>query len=405
MNDRRREVVTCRFNTFFASNAEKVFFILKKQEDEQMTNAPFRNDIVGSFLRPEELKKAREEFKNGKISKEELQLVEDKAIIELIEKQKANGLHAVTDGEFRRRWWHLDFIVGLNGITKVSLGDITMFQGVKAKDVESYYVSGKLSFDPDHPFLEHFKFVKAHAGDAVAKQTIPGPCLIYFSGAITSKQYAENPVYDSLEDLEKDLIKTYQDAVQAFYDAGCRYLQIDDTAWNSLPDQKYDALISSLGHDPKKLLQKFGDITEQAIANKPKDMVITFHTCRGNFQSSWLYEGDYDLISKRLFDIEHFDGFFLEYDSDRAGDFKALKNLKQQKIVLGLITSKTPELENLDDLIARVKEAAQFVPLEQICVSPQCGFASTEEGNHLTEEEQWEKVRLVVRLAEAIDNL
>ncbi|SHH65088.1 5-methyltetrahydropteroyltriglutamate--homocysteine methyltransferase [Anaerosphaera aminiphila DSM 21120] len=370
-----------------------------------MNLVPFKNDIVGSFLRPQELKKAREKFKSGEITRADLKTIEDKLIIDLIKKQESNGLKAVTDGEFRRRWWHLDFIVNLNGLEKLSLGDATIFQDVHAKDVESYSVNGKISFPKDHPFLDDFKFVRDLCENSIAKQTIPGPNMVYYSGVLTSKKYLDNPYYENLKDLEDDLVKAYQDAIQAFYDVGCRYLQLDDTAWGALADPKSQELIRSLGYDPIELVQKFGDLTERALENKPEDMGITFHMCRGNFQSSWLYEGDYDLISKRLFEIENFDGFFLEYDSKRAGDFKPLKNLKNQKIVLGLITSKSPQLEKIEDLIERVKEAAEYVPLKQICVSPQCGFASTEEGNHLTEEDQWKKVRLCKELADKIEAL
>lgn len=370
-----------------------------------MKQGPFKNDSVGSFLRPAALKNAREQYKKQEITQAELRAIEDDAIIDLIEKQKKYGLKAVTDGEFRRRWWHLDYIVNLTGVTKLSLGDATIFQGVEAKDVESYYVSGKVAFDPNHPFLADFKFVKEHAGDAVAKQTIPGPCMVYFSGALLSKDYQANPVYDNLVDLENDIVQTYQEAIQAFYDAGCRYLQLDDTAWGALTDDKYDAVFASLGIEPKQLLEKFEELTRRSLANKPADLAVTFHTCRGNFQSSWLYEGSFDTILAHLFKIEEFDGFFIEYDSERSGDFKPLANLKKQKIVLGLVTSKTPELEPMEELVARVKEANQFVPLEQICVSPQCGFASTEEGNHLTEEEQWAKVQLCTDLAKKIESL
>lgn len=370
-----------------------------------MGKAPFKNDSVGSFLRPKKLKVAREKYKNQQISHAELRAIEDEAIIDLIEKQKKYGLKSVTDGEFRRRWWHLDFIVNLKGITKLSLGDATIFQGVKAKDVESYYVSGKVEFDANHPFLADFKFVKEHAGEALAKQTIPGPCMIYFSGALASKAYLANPVYDNLSDLEDDIVQTYQDAIQAFYDAGCRYLQLDDTAWGALTDSKHEALLAAAGLEPNALLEKFEELTRRALANKPTDLAVTFHTCRGNFQSSWLYEGSFDTILAHLFNIEEFAGFFIEYDSERAGDFTPLSTLHKQKIVLGLVTSKTPKLESMTDLIARVKEANQFVSLEQICVSPQCGFASTEEGNHLTEDEQWAKVQLCTDLAKEIEKL
>lgn len=369
-----------------------------------MTLGPFKNDSVGSFLRPTALKHAREQYKKQEITYEQLRAIEDEAIIDLIEKQKKYGLKAVTDGELRRRWWHLDYIVNLQGITKLSLGDATIFQGVEAKDVESYFVSGKVAFNPDHPFLADFKFVQAHAGDAVAKQTIPGPCMIYFSGALLSKDYQAKPVYEQLSELENDIVQTYQEAIQAFYDAGCRYLQLDDTAWGALIDDKYKPVLASLGLEPKDLLAKFEELTRRSLAKKPADMAVTFHTCRGNFQSSWLYEGSFDDILKHLFQIDEFAGFFIEYDSERAGDFNVLASLRQQKIVLGLVTSKTPGLEAMSDLTARIKEAQQFVPLEQICVSPQCGFASTEEGNHLTEEEQWAKVQLCTDLAKLMAN-
>lgn len=370
-----------------------------------MTQGPFKNDSVGSFLRPANLKEAREQYKKQEITCEALRAIEDEAIIDLIEKQQTYGLKAVTDGEFRRRWWHLDYIVNLTGLTKLSLGDATIFQGVAAKDVESYYVSDKIAFNPKHPFLTDFKFLKEHAGEAVAKLTIPGPCMVYFSGALLSKDYQANPVYDKLADLENDIVQTYQDGIQAFYDAGCRYLQLDDTAWGALIDAKYDQVLGALNLKPQDLLTKFEELTRRSLANKPADMAITFHTCRGNFQSSWLYEGSFDTILEHLFKIEEFDGFFIEYDSERAGDFQVLTHLHQQKIVLGLVTSKTPGLESLTDLMARVKEANQFVPLEQICVSPQCGFASTEEGNHLTEAEQWAKIQLCTELAKEISHL
>lgn len=365
---------------------------------------PFRNDIVGSFLRPAELKKAREDFANGKITREELTKVEDRLIIDLIAKEKANGLKAVTDGEFRRRWWHLDFIEGVEGITKFSLGDIKTFQNTDMKNAESYYVSGKLKFPENHPFIEHFKFVKEHAGDAVAKQTIAGPNMIYAT-ILTSPKYKENPAYATLEEARADIIQVYKDAIKAFYNAGCRYLQFDDTSWGALFSESGRENYRKAGHDPSEVIKTFADITEACIADKPEDMAITIHICRGNFKSSWLYEGHYDVISEKAFAIEKLDGFFLEYDDERSGGFEPLRHLKNQKIVLGLITSKRPELEDIDALVARVKDAAKYVPLSQICVSPQCGFASTEEGNSLTEEEQWAKIRLVTALAAEIEKI
>ncbi|MBO0422959.1 5-methyltetrahydropteroyltriglutamate--homocysteine S-methyltransferase [Enterococcus plantarum] len=360
---------------------------------------PFRYDIVGSFLRPDYLKKARAAFLDGTITKNELTTIEDQAIIDLIEKQKNAGLYAVTDGEFRRRWWHLDFIAGLNGITVYDF-QTTAF-GITT-DAQGTYVSGPLSFSKDHPFLDHFRFTQKFASPLLAKQTIPGPNMIFLDSLILSKQYNENPIYSSLETFKEDLIKTYQDAIQAFYDAGCRYLQLDDTSWGGLFDDRFRELISNNGLDADQLLNAFQDVTEKCLVNKPADLAVTFHFCKGNFQSHWLYNGSYETIAKNLFSIEAFDGFFLEYDDERSGGFEPLKELKDQKIVLGLITTKKGELEDVSSVEKRIKEASKFVPLNQICLSPQCGFASTHEGNHLTEEEQWAKVRLVVDIAKGV---
>lgn len=366
-----------------------------------MTRAPFRHDIVGSFLRPEVLKVARENFEEGRITRTELTKTENEEIIKLIEKQKENGLLAVTDGEFRRRWWHLDFILGLNGTEKISYGAGEIFN-VHANKIEAFVFTDKISFPKDHPFIEHFKFVKEHAGDAVAKQTIPGPNMI-LSPYVGGKAVRDIDPYDGdIDALIDNLVETYRDIISAFYDAGCRYLQLDDTAWGALLDAKYQKGFEDLGYDYRDLVQKFGYVTERALANKPKDMVITTHFCRGNFQSSWLYEGDYDVIAQRLFAIDEFDGFFMEYDTERAGDFDALKYLKNQKIVLGLITSKSAELEDIEEVKARIKEATKYVPLEQICISPQCGFASTVEGNKLTEEGQWRKIRFLKEIADEV---
>ncbi|EOI00580.1 hypothetical protein UAY_01683 [Enterococcus moraviensis ATCC BAA-383] len=360
---------------------------------------PFRFDIVGSFLRPEALKNARAAFASGNSTKGELKKVEDQTIIELIEKQKNAGLHAVTDGEFRRRWWHLDFIAGLKGITVYDF-QTTAF-GITT-DAQGTFVSGPLSFSADHPFLDHFRFTQKHAAPVLAKQTIPGPNMIFLDSLILSKQYNENPVYDSLETFKKDLIKTYQDAIQAFYDAGCRYLQLDDTSWGGLFDERFRTMIKNNGLDADSLLNDFQEVTEKSLANKPDDLAVTFHFCKGNFQSHWLYNGSYEKIAKNLFSIKAFDGFFLEYDDERSGGFEPLKELNDQRIVLGLITTKNGKLEDSSTIINRINEASQFVSLDQICLSPQCGFASTHEGNHLSEEDQWEKIKLVKTIAETV---
>lgn len=364
-----------------------------------MNKIPFRFDQVGSLLRPEKLKEAREKFAKGEISKEELTKVEDESIIQVISQQKEVGLKAVTDGEFRRRWWHLDFIAGLNGITvydfeTTAFGITTQAQGT--------YVSGKLLFSSNHPFLAHFKFTKKHAGEAIAKQTIPGPNMIYLDSFILSKQYHEHPVYQTKEAFVEDLIHTYQEVIHAFYEAGCRYLQLDDTSWGGLFDERFRALIKSNGYDPDELIQEFGDITEAILENKPEDLAVTFHFCKGNFQSHWLYNGSYEKIAERLLAIQQFDGFFLEFDDERSGSFEPLKYSKDQRIVLGLVTTKTPQLEEKSVLKERVTQAAQFVPLERLCLSPQCGFSSTHEGNKVLKEDQWAKLSLVVETAKEI---
>lgn len=364
-----------------------------------MSQIPFRYDHVGSLLRPARLKKARQAFVDGSITKEELTEVEDQEIIKVIEKQKEVGLKAVTDGEFRRRWWHLDFIAGLNGISVFDFK--TSAFGIEA-DAQGSYVSGQLSFNIDHPFLDHFKFTLAHAGSTLAKQTIPGPNMIYLDSVILSKQYQQAPIYSSVDTFKKDLIATYQTAVQAFYDAGCRYLQLDDTSWGALIDGRFRELIKSNGYDPDDLILEFGDITEAVLAHKPDDLAVTFHLCKGNFQSHWLYKGSYERIAKRLLSITSIAGFFLEFDDERSGGFEPLKRLRDQKIVLGLVTTKRPELEDKSLLEWRIRSAARYVSLEQICLSPQCGFSSTQEGNLITEEVQWAKLRLVKEVAEEI---
>lgn len=364
---------------------------------------PYRADQVGSFLRPQVLKEARAKFQEGLISKEELRAVEDAEIVKLVDKQKAVGLTAVTDGEFRRTWWHLDFIEAIQGIEVFDLDASGLFHGAMSK-AKGYTVASKLAFPADHPFLEDFKFLKQAAGEHVAKFTIPGPNMIFYSGVVNSQKYADHPAYPTLEDAAKDIVQVYRNAIQAFYDAGCRYLQLDDTSWGALFSDAFREKIRAKGYDPDKLMKTFADITIEAVEQKPADMAITIHICRGNFKSSWLYDGGYEPIAKELFSRVNVDGFFLEYHSDRAGDFKPLRHIRGQRVVLGLVTTKTGEMENMEDIKRRVREAAEYVPLEQLCLSPQCGFASTEEGNAVADQDQWNKLGLVVSAAKQIWN-
>ena len=366
-----------------------------------MTNikGPFRYDIVGSFLRPQRLKEARQQYAQGSLSQSELTAIENEEITTLVTKEKAAGLHAVTDGEFRRRWWHLDFLASLNGISVYDF-EASGF-GVK-RTMQNTYVSAPLSFNKQHPFLDHFAFTKSVAGDTLVKQTIPGPNMVTLDSVVLSAQYHENPVSANLEDLKVDLAQTYQDAIQAFYNAGCRYLQLDDTSWGALFSETHRDRIKSCGYDPDALIDTFADITTEALKNRPEDMTITTHMCKGNFMSHWLYEGTYERIAERLLGIEGFDGFFLEYDDERSGSFEPLRHLKNQKLVLGLVTTKTGTLENPDDVKRRIDEASRYVSLDQLCLSPQCGFSSTEEGNAITDEDQWNKLALIKSIAEDV---
>ena len=364
-----------------------------------MSQIPFRYDQVGSLLRPVRLKKARQDYLDGTITKRQLTEIEDEEIIAVIEKQKEIGLKAVTDGEFRRRWWHLDFIAGLTGISVFDFK--TSAFGIEA-DAQGSYVSGQLSFNANHPFLNHFKFTLAHASGAVAKQTISSPNMIYLDAVILSPQYHAHPVYSSTEAFKGDLIATYKAAIEAFYKCGCRYLQLDDTSWGALIDGRFRELIKEKGFDPDNLIQEFGDITEAILEDKPDDLAVTFHLCKGNFQPHWLYQGSYERIAKRLLSISPIDGFFLEFDDERSGSFEPLKYVQNQKIVLGLVTTKKPELEDKALLEWRIRSAARYVPIDQLCLSPQCGFSSTQEGNKITEEVQWAKLRLVKETAEEV---
>jgi len=363
---------------------------------------PFRADHVGSFLRPTQLKEARTDYAKGNMTKEQLRAIEDECIIDLIQKQKATGMQGVTDGEFRRKYWHYDFIEQLNGIEGYEEEAPGFFQGEMTK-LHKYVVSGPLSFPTNHPFLEDFQFVQEHAGEgAIAKQTIPGPNMIFHSGVIANPRYKENPVYDSLEDVANAIAILYQNIIQTFYDHGCRYLQLDDTSWGAFFSDKFRETIRANGYDPEEIMKIFANITIQALEKKPEDMTVTMHICRGNFKSAWLYEGDYEAVSDQLFARVNVDAFFLEFDNERSGGFEPLRTIEKQQVVLGLITSKSGELEDKETIKARIKEATKFVPLEQLALSPQCGFASTEEGNVLTENEQWKKLRLVKEIADEV---
>jgi len=360
-------------------------------------NVPFRADHVGSFLRPETLHQARKEFKEGKLSAEELYDVETKEIKRIIDKQIEIGLDLVTDGEFRRTWFHLDFMEHLNGFEGYVPEQGYLFKG--DVETERYNVrnTGKISFNPNHPHVQEFiEFNKLVDGRAIAKQTIPSPNQ-FFNVGIRNED-----IYPDIEEYAKDVIKAYQDAYQAFYDAGVRYLQLDDVyiAGLSAPNIPF----SDGKYSRDYLIDLALRVVNGSLENKPEDLIVTTHLCRGNYQSAHAFEGSYDRIAPTLFAKENVDGFFLEYDDERSGDFKALKHIPKggPRVVLGLVTSKSGELEDRNEIISRIHEATNYLPLEQLCLSPQCGFSSTHHGNKLTEEEQWEKLKFIIDITKEV---
>ena len=358
--------------------------------------APFRLDHVGSFLRPERLKEARAKFNAGEITAEELERVENEEIIALIEKEKELGLKSVTDGEFRRAFWHLDFLENLDGVELVEVDHFSV--QFKDKDVKpkTLRIVGKVDFSENHPFVKHFKFLKEHAGDTPVKLTIPSPSMLHLITQVREKNYVPIERYKDNEALfYDDVVKAYRKALQCFYDLGCRNIQLDDTSWGEFCALDKREAYEARGFDLEKIARDYVDVLNRVIEWKPEDLVVNMHICRGNFRSTWFSSGGYEPVAKTLFGHCRVDGFFLEYDSDRAGDFTPLRYIKNQKVVLGLITSKSGDLEDKGEVIARIKEASQYVPLEQLCLSPQCGFSSTEEGNILTIEAQWDKLKLI----------
>ena len=364
--------------------------------------SPFRYDFVGSFLRPHALKEARAQYKAGAIDRAALTAVENEEITRLIEKQKRAGFHAITDGEFRRSYWHLDFMWGFHGIDEVELDHGYYFHGEETTH-GSLRVSGKISGE-NHPFVEHFKFVKQFEDEnTVAKYTIPAPAQTFQQMIVPDNIANTRKFYPTNEELIQDIGKAYQDVIKQFYDAGCRNLQLDDCTWGAIvgdaAKQRYRSLGISLEDVKKELLA----VNNLALEGKPEDMVITSHICRGNYHSTFFTSGPYDTVADYVFANENVDALFLEYDDERSGGFAPLAKVSEnKKVVLGLITTKSPVLEDKEKVIARIYEAAKYVPLDRLCLSPQCGFASCEIGNKLTEEEQWAKLKLVKEIAEEV---
>lgn len=372
-------------------------------EPKQRAVTPFRYDIVGSFLRPRELKDARLQFQNGEITAAQLKNVEDAEIVKLVRKQKEIGLKAVTDGEFRRSWWHLDFFWGLDGVERTVIDQGYQFNGAQSRP-ETARLTGKIGYS-SHPFVSHYAFLKEVAGeDVVARQSIPAAAQFLFELDRAENKETTRAIYPNREELVSDIAKSYKSAILDFYEAGCRSIQIDDCTWGALCDKQFMAFMEQIGVDVADYAKEFAKLNEEAVSGLPDDLVVTTHVCRGNYVSTYAgVGGGYEPIAQTLLDIDNYSGFYLEFDTERAGDFKPLRYLKNnQQVVLGLFSSKFGELESKESILQRIEEAKQYVDLDRICLSPQCGFASTEEGNHLTEEEQWRKLAYIKEIAEEI---
>lgn len=358
---------------------------------------PFRYDYVGSFLRPEKLKKARADFEAGKITREQLKEVEDACILELVAKIKELGYHVITDGEFRRATWHLDFMWGFDGIEhKKTVDGNTTFDG-EAAMIDDTFMVGKISVK-NHPFVDHFKFVKALEDEnTIAKQTVPSPAQFYayFTGAELLDTTLE--IYGTEEAFAEDVIKAYGEFIEEIYAAGCRTLQFDDCVWGGLVNPKLAvALTGRRGEALEEYKKVILALNNKVVEEAPADLTINTHVCRGNYHSTFFSSGAYDGVADLLFGEENVNAYYLEYDDERSGGFAPLAKITgNKKVVLGLVTTKTPKLEDKQSVIARIKEASKYVPLENLYLSPQCGFASCEIGNKLTEEEQWAKLKLV----------
>lgn len=369
-----------------------------------LLQTPFRYDYVGSFLRPERLKKARADFESGMINPSQLKEVEDECILDLVSKIKDLGYHVITDGEFRRSTWHLDFMWGFNGIEhKKTLAGNTTFDGEAAMIDDTYMIS-KISVK-EHPFVEHFKFIKALEDEnTIAKQTIPSPgqFYAYFTGAELLTTTLD--IYGTEKAFADDVVKAYSEFVAEIYAAGCRNLQFDDCVWGGMVNPKLAvALTGRSGQQLEEYKKLILDLNNRVVTLAPTDLIINTHVCRGNYHSTFFSSGAYDGVADLLFGEEHVNTYYLEYDDERSGGFAPLAKVSEdKKVVLGLITTKTPALENKEDVIARIHEAAKYIPLDRLYLSPQCGFASCEIGNKLTEEEQWNKLRLVKEIAEEV---
>jgi len=364
-------------------------------------NVPFRFDYVGSFLRPDYLKKARADFEKRNITKEELTEIENKAITDLVKKQKELGYKVITDGEFRRATWHLDFMWGFNGVAHKKTEKGVAFHGEPAL-IDDTWLTGKISVD-NHPFVEHYKFIKTFEDEnTVAKQTIPAPAQFFQQMIIPANIETTRKFYATDDELITDIANGYKKVINDLYNAGCRNIQFDDCTWGVLVAEG-SVIRYGKENNLEDIKEKLLKVNNLAMEGKPEDLVITTHICRGNYHSAYFSSGAYDSVAEPLFGRENVDAYYLEFDDERSGGFEPLKYVSgNKKVVLGLITTKSPKLEDKQTVIERIKEASKYIPLDRLYLSPQCGFASCEIGNKLTEEQQWAKLALVKEIAEEV---
>ena len=378
--------------------------VKRKTEDIKMSTlkTPFRYDFVGSFLRPQALKDAKAAYQDGEITKEAFDKVVNEEITKVVAKQKELGFHVITDGEFRRTFWHLDFMWGFEGVEHENTGNGVRFDAELAV-LDDTYLVGKIKAKP-HPFVEYFKFLKQFEDEnTVAKYTIPAPAQMLQQLIVPANFESTRKFYPTNEELIQDIGKGYQEVIRQFYEAGCRNLQLDDCTWGAIVVEAAKQRYKSLGIDLEEVKAQLLEVNNLALEEKPEDMVITSHICRGNYHSTFFTSGPYDSVADYVFAKEKVDALFLEYDDERSGGFAPLAKVSaDKKVVLGLITTKSPVLEDKETVIARIHEAAKYVPLDRLCLSPQCGFASCEIGNKLTDEDQWAKLALVKKIAEEV---
>lgn len=367
----------------------------------QRTVPPFRADHVGSLLRPPELLRARQQYDAGEISAEQLHTVEDDAIREVVRKQGEVGLRTATDGEFRRGSWHMDFIYQLGGATRSDEQLHVEFRntdGVKEFAPDALRINDRITLDHTI-FADDFRFLRDNT-DATAKLTIPSPSMVHYRGG---KAQLDSDVYPDEEQFWDDLTAAYAEQIRRIAAEGCQYLQLDDTSLAYLNDPRQREMLAARGDDAEHQHEHYIRRMNKALAGRPDGMNVTTHMCRGNFQSSWVAEGSYEFVAEVLFNELDVDGFFMEFDDSRSGGFEPLRFVpKGKQVVLGLVTTKRGDLETKDELKRRIEEASKFVPLEQLCLSPQCGFSSTVEGNSLTQDRQWEKLELIVQTAQEV---